>query len=209
MLLFGLDDERRQARIAMTLRVVLVDESPERSAVLQRALREAGYETVAQVAADMRLPERIRSLRPDVIVIDMESPDRDTLEQLCCARGDEPRPVVLFTHDGDADKIRAAIRAGVSAYVVGGLSSERVKPIIDVAIARFEEHQALKRELDRANATLAERKRVERAKGILMRSRDCGEAEAYQAMRKMAMDRNLRLADVADNIIAVAGLMDS
>ncbi len=191
----------------MTLRVVLVDESPERSAVLQQALREAGYETVAQIAADTHLPERIRSLRPDVIIIDMESPDRDTLEQLCCARGDEPRPVVLFTHDGDAGKIRAAIRAGVSAYVVGGLSSERVKPIIDVAIARFEEHQALKRELDRANATLAERKVIERAKGILMKQRKCSEDEAYQLLRKTAMDRNQRLAEVAENVVALASLL--
>ncbi len=191
----------------MTLRVMLVDEHEERATLLEGALAQAGYKVAARVAADADLPARVRQLKPDIVIIDTESPDRDTLEHMCCLSREETRPVVMFTHDGDPEKIRTAMRAGVSAYVVGGLSSERIRPIIDVAMARFQEFQALRQELDRANNALAERKLVERAKGIVMKQRGCTEDEAYRLLRKMAMDRNKRLADVAETLAAAEDLL--
>jgi response regulator NasT len=142
-----------------------------------------------------------------VIVIDRDSPDRDTLEHICLVTQDEPRPVVLFTDNGDRSLIRDAVRAGVSAYVVGGLSVERLRPVLDVAIARFEEHQALKRELHDARNSLAERKQIERAKGMVMKSRGVTEDEAYRLLRKLAMERNQKLAQVAESVIAAAELL--
>jgi response regulator NasT len=115
--------------------------------------------------------------------------------------------VVMFTHDDDTERMRTAIRAGVSAYVVGDLAGDRVKHIVDVAVLRFEQHQTLQRELDQTKTSLAERKLIERAKGILMRQRDCGEEQAFQALRKMAMDRNRRLAEVAQSVIDAAELL--
>ena len=122
---------------------------------------------------------------------------------------DEPRPVLLFTHDGDSEKIRAATLAGVSAYIVDGMSGERIRPIIDAAVARFEQFHALKRELGDVEEKLAERKVIERAKGILMQSRNLSEEEAYRALRKQAMHTNTRLADVAGQVVALAGLLSS
>jgi response regulator NasT len=179
----------------MDLRVMLVDEHEERAALLEEALVQAGYRVAARVMADANLSARVRELKPDVVIIDTESPDRDILEHMCCLSREESRPVVMFTHDGDPEKIRTAMRAGISAYVVGGLSSERIRPIIEVAMARFQEFHALRQELERANTALAERKVVERAKGIVMKQRGCSEDEAYRALRKMAMDRGKRLAD--------------
>lgn len=191
----------------MKLRVLLVDEDQERRAVLQDALDAAGYAVVISAAPGRDLQGVVRRVQPDVIVIDVDAPDRDILENMCCIARDQPRPVVMFTHDEDAGKMRAAIRAGVSAYIVGGVTSERVKPIVDVAVLRFEEHQALRRELDQARSSLAERKVIERAKGILMRQRGCGEDEAYRALRKAAMERNRRLAEVAQGVIDAAELL--
>ncbi|HYA36690.1 MAG TPA: ANTAR domain-containing protein [Candidatus Methylomirabilis sp.] len=191
----------------MNVRVMVVDESPARAESLRQALLELGYRVIACIGPDEHIPTRVRETQPDVIIIDVDSPDRDTLEHLCVIDRDQPRPVVLFTHDDDRDKIRAAMRAGVSAYVVRGLSSERVQPVIEVAMARFQEFQALRRRLDQANASLAERKRIERAKGILMKSRGCAEDEAYRLLRKMAMDRGKRVADIADTLIAAEDLL--
>jgi len=124
---------------------------------------------------------------PDVIIIDTHSPDRDTIEHLCVISQDTPRPIVMFSADGNTEKIREAVRAGVSAYVVDGLAAQRVQPILDVAIARFEALQSLRNELEDAQTQLADRKRIDRAKGILMKQRKLSEEEAYQWLRKMAM----------------------
>ncbi len=186
---------------------MIVDESTERAAALTEALRNAGYGVVAQLSTCENLQTRVLEMQPDVIVIDTDSPDRDTLEHVCCLSRETPRPVVLFTHDDDSEKIRTAMRAGVSAYVVNGLSNERIKPIIEVAIARFQEFQALRAELTEANSTLAERKLIERAKGLVMKQRQCSEEEAYQALRKLAMTRNLRMADMAKTVITAAELL--
>jgi two-component system, response regulator / RNA-binding antiterminator len=189
------------------LKVMIVDEAVERAEVLQQALTRAGYEVIAYVPSTFDLHRQIGALKPDIVIIDTDSPDRDTLENLCVVTRDDPRPVVMFTHDGDSDKIRAATQAGVSAYVVDGMSGERIGPIIDAAVARFEQFQALKRELDDIEEKLADRKVIEKAKGILMKTRNLSEDEAYRALRKQAMQSNSRLADVSRQLIAVAGLI--
>jgi len=186
---------------------MLVDESRSRSELLMGALLAAGHEVVAQVDPDEDLLESVERIRPDLIIIGMDSARRDTLEHVCIISRDQPRPVVMFTADEDRDMMRAAVRAGVSAYVVGGLSSERVKPIIEVAMARFDEYQALRRELEKAQTTLAERKTIERAKGIIMTQRGCSEEEAYQLMRTAAMANNQRVHDLAKSIITAAELL--
>lgn len=192
---------------APALRVMVVDDAAERAEVVQWALRRAGHEVIAHVASTFDLHRRVIELKPDVIIIDTESPDRDTLENLSLVNRDAPRPVVMFTNDGDNRKIREAVRAGVSAYVVDGLAADRVRPIIDVAVARFEQFQALRRELEETEGKLADRKLIERAKGILMKSAKLGEEEAYRALRKQAMDRNLQLVEVARQVIAVSELL--
>ena len=194
-------------QVPMKLRVLLVDEDQDRRVLLQEALDAAGYAVVISAAPGDDLLGVVRRVQPDLIVIDVDSPDRDTLENMCCIVRDVPRPVVMFTHDEDADKMRTAIRAGVSAYIVGGVSGERIKPIVDVAVMRFEQHQALRQELQQAKTSLADRKLIERAKGILMRQRGCGEDEAYQALRKAAMERNRKLVEVAQNVIDAAELL--
>jgi response regulator NasT len=191
----------------MTLRVLLVDEDAERAAILRAALQTAGYEVAAEARTAVELITRVRAVKPDVIIIDRDSPDRDTLEHVCMVTRDEPRPIVMFTQDKDRMRMREALKAGVSAYVVDGLSAERVQPIVDVALARFEQWQALRQERDQAQASLAERKVIERAKGILMKQGKCSEEEAYRLLRKAAMDRNQRLADVAEKVIAMAHLL--
>lgn len=193
----------------LMLKVMLVDDDPERVQTLQQALARTGCEVVAHVESAIDLHRRVSEVKPDVIIIDTDSPDRDTLENLCVISRDEPRPVVMFAHDDDSEKIREAVRAGVSAYVVDGLAMERVRPIIDVAIARFEQFQALRRELEETEEKLAERKVVERAKGILMKGGNLSEDEAYRALRQQAMKNNARLGDVARQVIALAGLLSN
>ena len=191
----------------MSLSVLLVDDDPERAAIVEPALREAGYEVVTVVDTATEMLAQVRARRPDVIIIDRDSPDRDTLEHVCMITRDDPRPIVMFTQDQDRTLMRAALEAGVSAYVVDGLSVERVRPIVEVALARFEQWQALRRELDQAQTNLAERKVIERAKGIVMKQRRCSEDEAYAMLRNLAMDRNQRLAQVAESVITMAELL--
>lgn len=191
----------------MPLSVLLVDNDPERAAIVEPALRAAGYEVVTVVDTATEMLAQVRARRPDVIIIDRDSPDRDTLEHVCMITRDDPRPIVMFTQDKDQTLMRAALEAGVSAYVVDGLSVERVRPIVEVALVRFQQWQALRRELDQAQTNLAERKLVERAKGIIMKQRRCSEDEAYVLLRKLAMDRHQRLAQVAETVITMAELL--
>ncbi|HQR51602.1 MAG TPA: ANTAR domain-containing protein [Methylophilaceae bacterium] len=170
-------------------------------------MAEAGYTVVAQLSDTADLDRAVGQMQPDVIIIDTESPSRDTLENICVVSRDDPRPIVMFTHDGETEQIRAATRAGVSAYVVGGLASGRLKPIMDAAMVRFEEYQALRNELESTTTKLAERKAVERAKGILMKQRGLDEEAAYQALRKMAMERGTRLGEIARQVIQAAELL--
>lgn len=193
----------------MKLKVMVIDESAGRAALLERALTDAGYEIIVRVEHGVNLLERVNEVKPDVIIIDMEMPDRDTLEQLYIINQDQPRPIVMFADNSESDVIEAAVKAGVSAYVVDGLNPERVKPIMDVAIARFREFQALREELEQTKSTLADRKVIDKAKGIIMKQRGVDEAEAYKSLRKMAMDSNKRISEIAKDVIAIAELLGS
>jgi len=189
------------------MRILVVDESAERAELLREGLCLAGHEVTATLSSPLALLKTIDELKPDVIVIDMESPSRDVLEHLVFVSQHTPRPVVMFASDDDAETIREATRAGVSAYVVDGLDKRRIKGIIDAAVARFEDYQALRTQLAEANLKLSERKLVERAKGLLMKSRALDEDAAYSTLRKMAMDRKLRLVEVAQRVIDAADLL--
>lgn len=189
------------------MRVMLIDERPGQPHVLEQALQEQGYAVVARLGMNDDWRARVREMSPDVVIVDAAAPGRDLVEHLQSIGREQPRPIVLFAASGDSDTINAAVRAGVSAYVVDGLSKARIKPIVAVAIARFREFQALRTELARAQNDLKERKAIEKAKGILMRHRGVSEDEAYAALRKMAMDRNRRLGDVARDLITAAEML--
>jgi response regulator NasT len=191
----------------MALRVLLVDQEPDRASTLERVLRDAGYDLVGKAAPDQDLVLAVRQLGPDVIIVDMALPDRDTLECMATITRDQPKPIVMFADASDATMIGRAVKAGVSAYVVDGIDPQRVKPVVDVAIAQFREFQALRDELAQTKSTLAGRKLIERAKGLLMTERGMSEDEAYRALRKLAMDRGQRLTTVAENLLAVAQLL--
>src|SRR5688572_6758998 len=189
------------------MRVLVVDESDERAALLRDALTSAGHEVAASLSSPLELLRAVETLRPDVIVIDTESPTRDVLEHVVMVSRSSPRPIVMFSSDAGGDAIRDAVRAGVSAYVVDGLDSGRVNSIVEVACARFDEFQRLKYELADANLKLSERKLVERAKGILMKSRGLSEDDAFHALRKLAMSKKVRLGEVAQQVIESAELL--
>lgn len=189
------------------LRVVLIDETPERAAMLQQALVDHGYDVVARLDPAEDLAQRVAELAPDIILVDMDSPSRDVLEHVRSISRDQPRPIVMFAEKSDRETTAAAIKAGVSAYIVDGLNEKRLQDIMDVAVARFREYQALRAELEEARVKLSERKLVDRAKGLLMQHKHMSEDEAYKALRKMAMDRNMRMGEVAQNVIAVMEML--
>ena len=189
------------------LRIALVDDKPERSDDLERALVAEGYDVVARLTSGDDLRARVGALAPEVIIVDMQSPDRDVLEDMRRLQSEAPRPIVMFVDESDADSIRAAVSAGVSAYVVDGLRARSVRPIVEVAVARFEAFQALRGELDAARESLEERKQIERAKGILMQRRGVGEADAWKLLRRTAMDRQMKIAEVARQVIQMAELL--
>ena len=153
------------------------------------------------------IPKRVAELKADVVIIDTESPSRDVLEQICVVTQDEPRPIVMVSEDTQPAAIKAAIKAGVSAYVVEDIDVARLSAVLEVAQARFEQDQALMSQIRQAESKLNERKVVERAKGLLMQLRSMTESEAYHAMRKMAMDRNIRIIDVAQKLLAMNELL--
>jgi response regulator NasT len=204
-----------------TLRIVVVntiisaeDESDEslraqaaRGTALRIGLLQAGYDIVASLPADIYLPDRIAQLQPDMIIIDAESDARDVLEHIVIATRDERRPIVMFTEDSNTDSMEMAMAAGVSAYIVAGLQEERIKPVLDVAIARFRQEQKLRAELSDTKNKLAERKIMERAKGLLMKRHNLSEDEAYQKLRQLAMNKNLKLSEVAQRILDVEDLL--
>lgn len=193
--------------VAPTIRLLLIDEDPDRAVVLAEALQGEGYRLVAQLTPGEVSAKRVQEIAPDVIIVDMESPSRDTIDSMRQINADQPRPIVMFVDESDDGMIREAMQAGVSAYVIDGLNPKRVKPIIDVAVARFREFQALRDELKKTKATLSERKLIERAKGLLMRERQLSEEEAHAALRKLAMDRQQRLVEVAETLLAFADLL--
>jgi len=183
------------------IKVLLVDDSPERTAILRNALEKARYRVAAVLESPLELLRAVEAHQPDIIIIDTDSPSRDVLEHVVMVSRDQPRPIVMFSSDGGTESIREAVKAGVSAYIVDGLEASRVQGIVEVAVARFDEYQRLVTELAEANLKLSERKLVDRAKGILMRSRGFSEDEAYHALRKLAMTRKKRMGDVAKMVI--------
>lgn len=179
----------------------------ERARSLRIGLLEGDFNIVAVLPADTFLPQRLAQIAPDMIVVDAESQARDTLEHVVVATRDERRPIVLFTNDEDTSQVGAAIAAGVSAYVVAGLAPERIRPVLEVAMARFQHEESLRRELAVARTRLSERKTIDRAKGILMARHALTEDQAYARLRKTAMDRGMKLAEVAQRIVDVADLL--
>ena len=189
------------------LRILVIDESQVRAAELCGGLAMAGHQVAAVLPSVLDLTAQIERIKPDVILIETDSPSRDTLENLAVMNRDMPRPVILLTQESDELVMRAAFKAGVSAYIVDELDLARLKPIVNVAIARFEEHQALKQELASATKKLSERKVVEKAKGILMKSRGLDEEQAYAALRKLAMERAQPLGKIAGDLVEMAKLL--
>jgi len=177
----------------------------ERARALRIGLLEGGYNILAALPPDADLEKQIEQLQPDIIIVDEQSDA--ALKKVVAATVGAPRPIVCFTNDGDKKKMHAAIAAGVSAYVVAGLSAERVCAVLDVALARFEVDRKLRDELSETKVKLAERKVIERAKGLLMKRHHCSEDEAYHKLRRLAMDKNLKLAEVAQRMLDVADLL--
>lgn len=190
------------------------DGEAERSRSLRIGLLESGFNLIATLPADVFLTERLAQLQPDMVIVDAESAARDALEHVVLATRDAPRPIVMFTNDSDTSHVPAAVAAGVTAYVVAGLAAERIRPILHVAMARFRHEQALRRELaetrselDELSAELKDRKTIERAKGLLMQRQGLSEEAAYARLRKTAMDKGLKLAEVAQRMLDVADLL--
>lgn len=193
--------------LSSALRILVIDENRIRAAIIEAGLREAGHTEVTLVDDVTGIAARIAALQPDVIVIDIENPNRDMLENMFQLSRAVKRPIAMFVDRSDTASIEAAVDAGVSAYVVDGLKKERVKPILDMAISRFNAFSRMERELEEARTELESRKTVERAKGILMKSRGLSEQEAYALLRKTAMNQNRRIGDVAQSLVTAAGLL--
>jgi len=192
----------------MRLKALLIKDVLERSELLKQSLLECGHDVVGEATITDDLIKRVEATQPDLLVIDSDSPGKVLLSRLRDLASYKPLPVVLFTEEDNREVIHLAVRAGVSAYIVDGLEQHRLGTILDVAVARFHETDRLRRELHDTRANLLERKTVERAKGILMKQRGFDEPQAYHALRKMAMDKNLRIGQVAENVVAVAELLN-
>jgi response regulator NasT len=189
------------------LKVMIVDSDLERTKPLKQSLLDTGYEVIAHLKDTVNLDDACCKLQPDIVIIDTDSPSRDTLENICVMTMSDPRPIMMFTHDGDKEQIKMATQAGVCAYVVGSIPNERLQPVIDAAIARFEEFKSLRVALNDANTKLSERKLVERAKGLIMKQRKIDEDEAYNLLRSMAMQKHMRIGALSKQIIEAAELL--
>lgn len=178
-----------------------------RSRSLRIGLLESGFNLVAVLPADTFLQERLTQLQPDMIILDSESEARDALEHVVMATRDARRPIVMFTNDEDTTHVKDAVAAGVSAYIVAGLAPQRIRPILDVAMARFQHEQALRAELADAKTELQDRKTIDRAKGVLMQRQGLSEQAAYEKLRKTAMDKGLKLGEVARRMLEMVDLL--
>lgn len=192
----------------MHLRVMLVDDDAARATFVTQALQGSGHDVVARLSAGEDLLSAVRRVQPDVILVDMDNPARDVLDSCAAVTQEVPRPIVFFARNADGDTIARAVRAGVSAYVVDGMAEHRIKPILDVAIARFREHQRLREELEEMRMRLADRRDVERAKEMLAKLRKLDEAAAYALLRKNAMTRRITIGEAARTVLAAADLLD-
>lgn len=192
---------------AMRLRILLVTDRPERAALIEQALLKERHDVVAWIRSDDDLVQYARQARPDVLLVELEAPTSALQAQLERVMQEQPLPVAVFADRSDSGPVRTAVKAGVSAFVVDGFRPSRVLPVLEAACARFLEFQSLRRERDSAVSQLAERKTVERAKGILMRRRNLQEGAAYRVLRKMAMDRGKRLFEVAESIVTAEEIL--
>jgi response regulator NasT len=198
---------RHESMSADPLRILIIDENTIRASILEEGFREAGYDDVIRISDMQNLLRKIVDADPSVIFIDLENPNRDVLEQMFQVSRTVRRPVAMFVDRSDTAATEAAIDAGVSAYIVNGLRKERVKPILDMTISRFNSFNRLREELDQAKQALEDRKIIDKAKGILMKGRSLSEDEAYALMRKAAMNESRRLADVAQSVVTAAKLL--
>ncbi len=190
------------------MRIAIVDESGLRATILEDGLREAGFDDINLVPPRGAFVARLERMAPDVVLMDLGTPSRDSLEEMLQVSRALARPIAMFVDHSDDAMIGAAIDAGVSAYVVDGLRKERVKPILELAIRRFNAFASLKAELDEARSALADRRTIDRAKTILMESRRIGEADAYALLRSTAMNQGRKIVDVADALITAATLLE-
>ncbi|MER9159110.1 ANTAR domain-containing response regulator [Mesorhizobium sp. M0778] len=195
--------------IRKSLTVLVIDENHIRASIIEAGLREAGHQQVTVIHDVAGIARRIAEIEPDVIVIDLENPNRDMLENMFQLSRVVKRPIAMFVDRSDQASIEAAVEAGVSAYVVDGLRQERVKPILDMAISRFNAFSRMARELEEARSELESRKVIDRAKGILMKSRGLSEDAAYTLLRKTAMNQNRKIAEIAQSLVTAAGLLDA
>lgn len=189
------------------LKIAVIERNRERALMIVDALRVAGDYQVSLIGDETGLARHLQAIGPDVVLIDVENPDRDWLESLTSAVGPLSRPVAMFVDQSDDAMTRAAIEAGVSAYVVDGLRSDRIKPILDAAIARFALFSRIRKELDATKAALAERKTIDRAKSLLMNAKGLSEEEAYALLRKTAMDQSKRIGEVAQALVTASELL--
>jgi response regulator NasT len=186
------------------LRVLLVTDTDKPIGDLRQALARLGYQMLTEVATPQALPRIVESQRPDVVIIDTESPSRDTLEHLAVMNKTAPRPVLMFSNDANQQLIHAAVSAGVTAYLVEGLAAERLAPILQVALARFAQEEKLRQRLHQVECELADRKLIDRAKRLLMDRCKMAEHEAYATLRKRAMDQGMKVAEVARQLVSMA-----
>lgn len=200
----GLHNKRMSAG---SLTILVIDENRIRASIIEAGLRDAGHLHVTVVHDVAGIARRIAEIEPDVIVIDLENPNRDMLENMFQLSRAVKRPIAMFVDRSDQASIEAAVDAGVSAYVVDGLKKERIKPILDMAISRFNAFSRMARELEEARSELENRKVVDRAKGILMKSRGLSEEAAYALLRKTAMNQNRKIAEIAQSLVTAAGLL--
>ncbi|MGQ0530366.1 MAG: ANTAR domain-containing response regulator [Panacagrimonas sp.] len=196
-------------RPVTSLRVMLVDDNDARAAFVTQALLATGNDVVARLSSSEDLLAAVRRVQPDVVLVDMDNPARDVLDNCAAVTQQVPKPIVFFANNSDPDMIAEAVRAGVSAYVVDGLSEPRLRPILDVAIARFREHQKLRSELEDMRTRLADRRDVERAKATLAKLRKLDEAAAYALLRRSAMTRRITIGEAARTVLAAAELFDT
>ena len=191
------------------LSILLIDDNPARAEIVESGLRDAGYVLLERLEGTYDLSARVDVLKPDVIVVSIDSPSRDAIEDLRRTTEKQPRPIALFADRSDPATIAAGMAAGVSAYVVKGLAQDRVQPVVDVAVAHFNRYHSMREELDRARLSLVERKTVDRAKGLLMEQKGLSEEAAYKLLRKLAMDQNKRIGEVARDMVTYARVLKS
>lgn len=195
------------AKTSTELTILVVDENAIRASIIEEGLNEAGHVNVQVVHEMQGVARLIETMDPDVIIIDIENPNRDMMEHMFQLTRSISRPIAMFVDRSDRDAIEAAVEAGVSAYVVDGLKKERIKPILDMAVSRFNAFSRLQRELAEARTALEERKVIERAKGILMKMRGLSEEQAFALLRQTAMNEKKKLADIAQSVVTAAGLL--